>query len=70
MSHAVRYSNFRGGQNFRFMQNRYLRTLEIFDTLHLVMLKNVWFCSAIQNVLWTDFAVDDVSWTRILFDGL
>jgi len=48
------------------MQNRYLHTLEIFDTLHLVM----WFCSAIQNVLCTDFAVDDVTWTRLLFDGL
>jgi len=52
------------------MRNRYLRTLEIFDTLHLEILKNVWFCSAIQNVLWTDFAVDDVTWTRMLFDGL
>jgi len=52
------------------MQNRYLRTLEIFDTLHLVMLKNAWFCSAIQNVLFTDFAAEDVTWARIVFDGL
>jgi hypothetical protein len=55
---------------FRFMQNRYLRRLEIFDTLHLVMLKNVWFCSAILNVFWAGSAVEDVIWTRIFFDRL